>query len=152
MLDKKICKIPSCSWWDQNCTFILTSVCVHLTAPLGYSQFVRAESGFLESSSIRDVLQNLMILNTRIGTATQTEHLPTCYTIWPLSWGRAIKEGGRETERAVRLVISSSKSYINVHSQIALLLQHLIILHLRSYIITHMNQRWKYRLLSIGVI
>ena len=45
------------------------------------SQFVRAESRFLGSSSTRDVLQNLMILNTRIGTVTQTEHLPTCYTI-----------------------------------------------------------------------
>ena len=66
-----------------------------------YSQFNRAESRFLESSSTRDVLQNLIILNARIGTLTQTEHLPTCYTIRPLSWeGREITadESKRETD------------------------------------------------------
>ena len=59
------------------------------------SQFVWAESGFLESSSSGDVFQNLMILNTRIGTTTQTEHLPTRYSICPLC-----REREREGEMA----------------------------------------------------
>ena len=41
-----------------------------------------------------------MILNTRIGTATQTEHLPTCHSIRPLEgvyvcvWGGGWGGGG----------------------------------------------------------
>ena len=53
-------------------------------------QFVWAESWLLESSSVGDVLQYLVILDTRIGTATKTEHLPTCHSIGPLE-----EKGGR---------------------------------------------------------
>ena len=45
------------------------------------SQFLRTESWLVESPSRGDVLEDLVILNARIGTATQTEHLPTCHSI-----------------------------------------------------------------------
>ena len=57
-------------------------------------QFVWAESWLLESSSVGDVLQYLVILDTRIGTATKTEHLPTCHSIGPLE-----EKGGRGEEK-----------------------------------------------------
>ena len=46
-----------------------------------HSQFIRTECGFLEPISSGDVIQNLIILNTRIWGATQTEHLPARDTI-----------------------------------------------------------------------
>ena len=65
----------------------------------GDSQFVRAESGFLESSSTINVIQNLMIPNTRIWIGTQTKHFPTGYTIWPLSQERGRIEDENEKEK-----------------------------------------------------
>ena len=63
-------------------------------------QFVWAESWLLESSSVGDVLQYLVILDTRIGTATETEHLPTCHSIGPLERGQGRgRRGGGEKER-----------------------------------------------------
>ena len=49
-----------------------------------HSQFIRAECRLLESASTRDVLQNLVVLNARVGGAAQTEHLPACHSIRPL--------------------------------------------------------------------
>jgi len=42
-----------------------------------HAQFVWAKNGFLQPLSSGDVVQNLMVLNTRVGGPPQTERLPT---------------------------------------------------------------------------
>ena len=67
--------------FTHACHYIQNDFCCRFKMIANNLQFLRTEGGFLESSSPRNVLENLMILNARIGIATQTEYLPTCYTI-----------------------------------------------------------------------
>ena len=62
-------------------------------------QYVRTEGWFVESASSGNVIEELVVLNARIWTATQTEHLPTCDSIRPLRERERGREGERERER-----------------------------------------------------
>jgi len=49
-----------------------------------HTHFIFAKCGFLQPLSSDDVVQNLMVLNTRVGGPPQTECLPTGHSKWPL--------------------------------------------------------------------
>jgi len=52
----------------------MTALCVLIQK---HTHFIFAKSGFLQPPSFDDVVQNLMVLNTRVGGPPQTKCLPT---------------------------------------------------------------------------
>ena len=62
----------------------MTALCV-LIQLQKHTHFIFARSGFLQPPSFDDVVQNLMVLNTRVGGPPKTERLPTGHSKRPLA-------------------------------------------------------------------